>query len=125
VIAVVLLPSYGLFSLMLADSAKHIVHASVSAYLLSRRMGGLGQRRLLVTSGKTGLAALAMALVAAFITPVLSRWIGSAGLIGEILRVGVSGGLSIAVFLFSAALLNIEELNWLASLLRRRLNRGG
>lgn len=123
VIAVVLLPYYGLFSLMLADSAKHIVHASVSAYLLAQRIGGLGQQRLLVTSGKTGLSALLMAFVAAFITPVLSQWISAAGLVGEILLVGVSGGLSVVIFLLVATALKIEELRWLASLLKRRLGR--
>jgi putative peptidoglycan lipid II flippase len=123
VIAFVLLPTYGLFSLMLADSAKHIVHASISAYLLARRMGGFGQQRLLVTSVKTGLAALVMALIALLVTPVLSQRTNAAGLIGEIVLVGLSGGMSVLVFLLVATALKIEELHWLAGLLRKRLKR--
>jgi putative peptidoglycan lipid II flippase len=123
VIAVILLPNYGLYSLMLADSAKHIVHASVSAYLLARRMGGFGRQRLVVTTGKTGLAALGMAAVAALVTPILYRVTSGAGLAGELALVGLSSGLSVGVFLLAAAALKIEELGWLAGLVRRRLNK--
>jgi putative peptidoglycan lipid II flippase len=123
VIAIALLPYYGLFSLMLADSAKHIVHASVSAYLLARRMGGFGQQRFIVTAGKTGLAALAMAATAGVVTPALSCWLDVGNLLGEILLVALSGGLSVAVFLLLASALNIEELRWLAGLMKKRLKR--
>jgi putative peptidoglycan lipid II flippase len=123
VIAVVLLPSYGLFSLMLADSAKHIVHATLSAYLLARRLGGLGQQRLAVTTAKTGLAALAMAAGAALVTPVLGQWTHQYGLIGEILLVGMSGSFSVVVFLLLAGALRIEEVRWLGGLIRARLKR--
>jgi putative peptidoglycan lipid II flippase len=123
VIAIVLLPNYGLFSLMLADSAKHIVHALVSAYLLSRRMGGFGQQRLLLTIGKTGLAAVVMGVCAAFVTPTLAQWTRAYGLGGEIALVGLSGGLSAAVFVLMAVLLKIEELSWLVGMLRQRLGR--
>ena len=123
VIAVTLLPTYGLFSLMVADSAKHIVHASVSAYLLARRLGGLGQQRLVLTTAKTGLAALAMAAGAALITPLLGDWAHERGLLGEILLVGLSGGFSVVVFLLLASTLRIEEVRWLAGLIRARLKR--
>jgi putative peptidoglycan lipid II flippase len=123
VIAVALLPTYGLFSLMLADSAKHIVHASVSAYLLARRLGGFGQQRLAVTSAKTGLAAVLMAVVTALVTLLLGQWTHERGLMGEILLVGLSGGFSVAVFLLLAGALRIEEVRWLGGLIRARLKR--
>ncbi len=40
---------------MIADSLKHVTHASVSAVLLSRRMDGFGEQRLIQTFSKTGL----------------------------------------------------------------------
>jgi len=123
VIAVVLLPGYGLFSLMIADSAKHIVHSTVSAYLLMRRMEGFGGQRLFVTTAKTAAASLAMALVAALITAPLAAWTAPRGLMGEILLVSLTGGLSLAVFALLAAILRIEELRWLAGMMRRRLRR--
>src|SRR5690606_966586 len=73
VVAILLLPGIGLFSLMVADSAKHVVHASLSAFLLNRRVGGLGRQRLLLTFVKTGLAALIMGVVAHFVTGELLR----------------------------------------------------
>ncbi|MBC7810474.1 MAG: murein biosynthesis integral membrane protein MurJ [Burkholderiales bacterium] len=123
VIAVALLPRYGLFSLMIADSMKHIVHATVSAYFLRRRTGGLGQQRLFLTSTKTGIAALAMGVVAALVLPLLARVIGTDGLLSELSLVVISGGLSAAVFLVLAVLLKIDELRWLGGLMRRRLAR--
>jgi putative peptidoglycan lipid II flippase len=121
VVALALLPQYGLFSLMIADSTKHITHASVSAYLLRRRMDGLGQQRLLLTIGKTGLAALAMGVVARLTLPYFFRWFGTPGLVNELLMVGLSGGLSAAVFLSAAALLRIQELRWMGRMIRQRL----
>jgi putative peptidoglycan lipid II flippase len=121
VTAVTLFPRFGLFSLMIADSLKHTVHASVSGYLLVRHMKGLGGQRITLTIAKAGFASLAMGAAAALALPLLTRWIGTATLLHEILLVSASGGLSIAVFLLMAALLKLEELRWLGGLLARRL----
>ncbi len=123
VVAVTLLPTYGLFALMIADSVKHLTHASLSAYILGRRMHGFGDQRLLLTIGKASLAALVMGVAAASALPLLERLIGTHNLIHEALLVGVGGGLSLVIFLALAALLRLEELRWLASLLRQRLGR--
>ncbi|MCB9453003.1 MAG: hypothetical protein H6672_16325, partial [Anaerolineaceae bacterium] len=119
----VLFPRFGLFSLMIADSSKHIVHSAISALLLWRRMQGFGQQRLLVTVGKTGLAAAVMGLVAYLSLPILAARLGSGGLLQELLLVGISGGLSLLVFFGLAALLRIQELRWLAGLLKQRILR--
>lgn len=121
VTAIILFPRYGLFSLMIADSLKHVTHALVSAVLLSRRMNGFGEQRLLMTFAKTGLAAGVMGLAAAVVLPVLMTRIGTATLVREALLVGLTGGISVAVFLGMATLLKIEELRWIGSLLTRRL----
>jgi putative peptidoglycan lipid II flippase len=121
--AVVLFPRYGLFSLMIADSLKHMVHALVSAYLLSRRMNGLGKQRLLLTTGKAALAALAMGVVAALTTAQLLIWIGTGSLVREVIVVGVSGGSGILIYLLFATILRIEELRWLSAMILRRLGR--
>ncbi|MCA0458831.1 MAG: murein biosynthesis integral membrane protein MurJ [Chloroflexi bacterium] len=121
VTAIVLFPRFGLFSLMLADSLKHVTHALVSAVLLSRRMNGFGDQRLVQTVVKTGLAAGVMGLAAGLILPILTARIGTATLVREALLVGITGGISVAVFLGIAALLKIEELRWIGGLLARRL----
>jgi putative peptidoglycan lipid II flippase len=120
-IAVTLFPRFGLFSLMIADSAKHIIHALVSAYLLVRRLDGLGGQRLLATIGKTGLASLAMGLVAGLVTPPLTIFIGTNTVIREFLLVVATGGVSVIIFIIMASLLRVEELHWLGSILARRL----
>ncbi len=79
VVAVTLLPTYGLFALMIADSVKHLTHASLSAYILGRRMHGFGDQRLLLTIGKASLAALVMGIAAASALPLLERLIGTQG----------------------------------------------
>jgi putative peptidoglycan lipid II flippase len=122
-VAVLLFPRAGLFSLMIADSVKFVVHALVSAGLLRRRMGGFGDQRLLLTIGKGLLAAGAMGIAAWVITPLLAAWIGIDSLIREALLVLLAGGISAAVFLGIAALLRIDELRWLGAMLRRRLGR--
>src|SRR5262249_54739443 len=100
---------------------KHMTHASVSAYLLRRRMDGLGQQRLLLTIGKTGLAALTMGAAARLTLPYFLYWFGAPGLVNELLTVGLSGGLRVAVFLGGAALLRIKELGWMVGLIRKRV----
>jgi putative peptidoglycan lipid II flippase len=121
VVAVVLFPRFGLFSLMIADSLKHIIHALVSGYLLARRVNGLGSQRLLLSLGMAGLAALGMGVLATTLLPVLVSRIGTNGLLHETALVAVSGGLSVIAYLGLSFLLRIEELQWLWSLLRQRL----
>jgi len=119
--AVILFPRYGLFSLMIADSLKHVTHASVSAVLLSRRMKGFGEQRLVQTFCKATLASVAMGIAAALILPILMARIGTKTIVHEALLVGISGGVSVAVFFGMATVLKIEELRWIAGLLARRL----
>lgn len=123
VVAVALLGTYGLFSLMLADTIKHMIHAFVSGYLLLRQINGFGNQRLWLTFFKTGLATVVMGVVAAVTLPLFVQWIGTHGLLREAALVVLAGGLSGVVFLALALLLRIEELRWLLGLVRHRLGR--
>jgi putative peptidoglycan lipid II flippase len=123
-VALLLAPTYGLFSLMIADSVKHIVHATLSAYLLNRRVGGMGEQALLNTTLRTTIAVLVMGAAARAVLVVARDVIGSGSLLREVLLVLVSGGLSAAVFLGLALfVLNITEIRWLAAIVRRRIAR--
>lgn len=122
IVAVLLLfDSFSLFSLMIADSLKHIVHATISALLLRRKMAGFGDQRFLLTVFKTTVAAGVMALVGWYSLPFLTEWIGMNGTLRQTLLVLVSGGLSLLVFMGLALVLKIEELRWISQLIRRRL----
>jgi putative peptidoglycan lipid II flippase len=121
VVAIVLFPTAGLFSLMIADSVKHIVHALVSSYFLGRQIHGYGEQRVLLTLAKTGLAALVMGGAALLVLPVLQQRLGGDTLWQEGLVVAIGAALSGVVFLGMASLLRIEELRWLVQLLQQRL----
>jgi putative peptidoglycan lipid II flippase len=121
VAAILLFPRYGLFSLMIADSTKHVVHALTSAFLLRRRVGGFGNQRLLLTIGKAVFAAAVMGLSALMVIPVLENLVGTRTVVQEGIFVMIIGGFSLGIYLLAAVVLRIEELRWLVGLIRQRL----
>lgn len=123
VTAILLLDRFGLFSLMIADSVKHITHATVSAVLLSQRLEGYGEQRFASTLGKTAFAALIMAVVGYFALPILTSIIGTQGFIREALLVIAGGVICGGTFLAMAAILRLQELYWLSGLIKRKFVR--
>lgn len=123
--AITLHEQYGLFSLMIADSLKHVTHALVSAYLLHRRLHGLAGQRLVANFLKTSIAALVMSALAYLATQVLADSLAQLGMgtrfLGELAVVCVGLGIGGVVFLALAMLLNIDELRWLVGLIARKL----
>jgi putative peptidoglycan lipid II flippase len=123
VTAVLLLPVIGLFSLMVADSLKHISHALISAVLLQRRLNGLGKQRIFSTLAKAGFAAAAMGLLALVTEPLLESVVGMSSTLREAIVVAVAAGLGGAAYVGIATLLKVDELAWMAGMVRRRLGR--
>ena len=119
--ALLLFDSFGLYSLMIADSLKHFVHASISGFLLWRRLDGFGSQRMAITIIKTALASVIMAVAALATLPHLSAAFSSASIAHEALLVAVGALLYGSVFLFMARVLRLDELVWLWNLLRRRI----
>ena len=117
--ALALFEQQGLYSLMIADSVKHLTHALIAGVLLARRMGGFGAQRLGATAFKTLLAALAMAAAAQASLPALTALIGTAGILREALLVMAAAAVYGSLFLLLARLLKIEELRWLMTLLHK------
>jgi putative peptidoglycan lipid II flippase len=120
-VAITLFPRVGLFSLMIADSVKHLTHALVSAYLLARRMNGLGRQRLVLTFSKAGIAAVGMGIIVTLVMPTLTREVGTRGLVRETLLVAFSGAISVLTYLALALSLGLEELRWLWGLIWQRV----
>jgi putative peptidoglycan lipid II flippase len=123
VTVLLLFARFNLFSLMIADSVKHVVHATVSAFFLRRRLDGFGQQRLLLTAFKTLLASSVMGLVGWQTLPLLSNIIGMDNSLHQAALVLIATALCGTVFFALAALLRIEELYWLAGLVRKKLVR--
>jgi putative peptidoglycan lipid II flippase len=121
VIALLLIDRFGLFSLMIADTIKHIVHAGLAALLLGPAIGGFGGQKLASTVGKTALASLAMAGVGWLVLPVLAGLTGGGTLLREAALVLLSGAITGGVFLALAAALRIDEVGWIVGMLRARL----
>jgi putative peptidoglycan lipid II flippase len=123
VVAVVLLPQYSFFSLMIADSIKHVIHASVSAYLLWRTLKGLGGQRLLLTFAKVGVASAGLALVARVTLFTVGQTLYRPQWWFEAALVALCGGLAGLAYLGLAYALRIEELRWLMGMIRKKLGR--
>ena len=121
--AILLLPSLGLFSLMVADSLKHIVHAIISAIVLRRRIGGYGHQRIGITLLKTGLAVTIMGVFAVALDGWLEPIIGIDTFFHRLLIVGLVGLACGAIYFGAAVLLRIDELQWMLRLVRQRLGR--
>ncbi|MEQ8675832.1 MAG: murein biosynthesis integral membrane protein MurJ [Aggregatilineales bacterium] len=122
-VAIALFPRYGLYSLMIADSVKHVVHTLTSAYLLNRRVNGLGDRRLWLTLTKTLFAAIIMGGVAYVSLNNLDSVFDGGGLLNELLLVVACGGLSGLAFVVVASILKVEEWRWITNLVLSRLRR--
>jgi putative peptidoglycan lipid II flippase len=116
-----LLPAWGLFSLMIADSFKHFFHTLLSALFLGRQIGGMRGHGLYRILWRTLFASAVMGIVVyASLAGVMALFPAREGW-GEWLAVLVPGGLGIAVFLALAAILRLEEVHYLWTMLRRKL----
>ncbi|MBN1964688.1 MAG: murein biosynthesis integral membrane protein MurJ [Anaerolineae bacterium] len=122
-IALGLMPAYGLFSLMIADSVKHMLHAGISLWLLGRRIGGLGGQALPLTVLKAGAAAFLMGGLTLLAARGIAGLVPQEQFIGEVLLVLGAGGAGVLAYLLLAAALRIDELYWLLNMLRARLGR--
>jgi putative peptidoglycan lipid II flippase len=122
-VALVFRESLGLFSLMLADSIKQIVHAVVTGGLLARRLGGFRGTGLWTTLGKILAASAAMAVLAELSLRGVQMLPLPAGTWRQAVSVLLPGILGATLYLGLAMRLGISEVPLIASLLRQRLRR--
>lgn len=120
-VALLLFPTLGLFSLMIADSVKHCVHAAICGVILARRVKGLGRQRLWTTFARSGLASLLTGLVLWALLPPLTQRIGAAGTLPELLLTLLGMALFALTFALLARALRLQELRWLWSLATQRI----
>ncbi len=121
-VALGLMEDYGLFSLMIADSVKHVLHASIAAWLLRRRIGSRYYAGLAATCLKAGLASVVMGIVVYVVEQMLIGMVPG-GVTGEILLVVGTAVVGGAVFVVLALTLRLAELTWLLGLLKARFMR--
>lgn len=119
--AVFLLPYYSFFALMIADSMKHLVHASVSGYLLMRHIGGLRGQHIFQTLGRACLAAGIMGAVGFAIYEGLRPYFVGHTLLHELAIVVTAGVSSGALYFLLANWLGIHEVKLFFKQIRQRL----
>ncbi len=124
-VAVLLFPTLGLFSLMIADSVKHLVHAAICGVILARRVEGLSRQRLWTTFARSGLASLLTGLVVWLLLPTLMQQVGSGNLLAELLLLLLGGGAFALAFALLAWVLRLQELRWLSGLVAQRIRGDG
>ncbi len=121
-VALSLLGSLGLLSLMVADAVKHVVHTLLMLVVLRRQVGGVIGRPVVLSAAKSLLAATLTGLAA----------LGAAWLVGGLMSGGAEGGPlawlpvvlaggAAGVLVYTAAVfaLDISETRALPRLLRR------
>ena len=120
-VAGLLLRPLGLFSLMVADSVKQIVHALATGALLARRVGGFGRTSLWSTLGKILLASALMAGGTWAVLAGVQSLSLPANLLGHGLLALLPGLAGALVYFFLAARLRIAEVRLAVELIRKRL----
>jgi putative peptidoglycan lipid II flippase len=98
----------GFLGLVLADSVKQAAHATIMAVLLVRGVGRLHQQRVWRTFGLSALAAILMGAVIFGLVKLIEALVGG-GLLGELLTVGLAGGVGGMAYLAALRLLRVNE----------------
>jgi putative peptidoglycan lipid II flippase len=123
VIATLLLPSLGLFSLMAADSVKHLLHMVISWVILRRRTGKLSEHSIGRTLGISLAASLVMGAVALGALWGVRRLMPAESALVEVAAVVVPGIVGAGLYLALVSALGVEEfrLLWRATIHRRAI----
>ena len=120
-VALVLLPHIGLLSLMVADSIKHVLHMTISALILRRRIGRLAGQSVVRTLLASILAAAVMGGLALGLLNVIRDALPGTGLLAELAAVAGPGLAGAALYALLLALLRVDEVRLLWDTLRGRL----
>jgi putative peptidoglycan lipid II flippase len=119
-VAVALLRPMGLLSLMVADGVKHITHTIIMFFIMRRQIGSMSGYGILVTTGKSLLAAVIVGITAYFTAVLMAGLVDTATLAGKLLVVLVSGGCGLLVYIGLVFVLDLRDAKSLRSILPRR-----
>ena len=103
--------------------SSYTVGSALLLYLLSRRIGGLGGRRILAGVGRMLVAGLVMVGATLLVGRAVGAFVDP-GFLRDLLTVVVGVAVGAGTYLLAARLLRIEELALLLDVLRRRGARG-
>jgi putative peptidoglycan lipid II flippase len=109
--------------LAFGHAASYTVGSALLLWTLSRRIGGLGGRRILAAVARMLVAGLVMVGV----TVLVGRAVGAVvdpGFLRDLLTVAAGVTIGAGVYLLAARLLRVEEIGLLLDIVRRRGRRG-
>ncbi len=118
--AVILAPIIELYSLMVADAVKHIVHTIIMLWLLHRHLGGLAGHGVMKTLMKALVATAVTGTTAYLIAQQLISTFTLNGTGNKLIIVLGSGLAGVAVYLLFVFILDISEIKSLRQLLSRK-----
>lgn len=115
-----LITPFGLIGLMMANASKLVLHAAIMIWLLNKQLDGLRGHGVTGVAIRAFIAAVATGLVALGLYQALLLVIPSTTLVFRFILVAIPGLVGAAVYLLGARLLQIEELQTILNLVRRR-----
>jgi putative peptidoglycan lipid II flippase len=115
---------WGMFALVIANSAQWVWHALFMLLLLRRRIGWPRGQRLGATLLRATVAATAMGLAVWGAEGLLAQLVGTAGTLARLISVGGAIAVGAGIYLGLAMVLRLEEVRALWSAVARRLGRG-
>lgn len=119
----ILIGRLGHGGLALAYSLAGIFNMVLLLFLLRRRLGPMGGRRLALSAAKSLVAALLAASAAWTVAGRLEPQVLLLGKLGQVQQVGAALAVALGVFLLAAVALRMEETGQAWQLVRRRLGR--
>jgi putative peptidoglycan lipid II flippase len=124
-VALPLMKPLGMIGLVLADSAKHTVHALTMLVLLQRRVGNLRGHGVGATIFKVVLASIVMGVLTywtvAWLQEVAANFVGVGRLWGELVVVGGAGLTGLIAYGILVTLMDVEEAKLIQEMVRTRL----
>ena len=118
--AVLLIGPLGLYSLMVADAVKHIVHTLIMSWLLNRSLNGLRGYGIATSAVKSFGAALVTGLTALGVMALLLPIFPLDSLLNRVIVVLLGGLAGVAGYTVMVFVLDIKIAKSLPGLLRRR-----
>lgn len=125
VTAVLLLEPLGLYSLMIADAVKHIVHTFIMLWFLQRQIGGLHGYGIINIAIKAGVAALVTGVLAYATVQLTLLFITDDGFGGKLIIVALGSMAGLAAYITIVLMLNIPEAHSIKNLILNTLKRRG
>jgi putative peptidoglycan lipid II flippase len=114
---------FGVRGLAAGHAIAYIFGVTLQARALSRRIGGLDLGRIWDSMSKILIAAGAMGIVVWGASVIAERGLRPAGVVEELIALGIPIGLGLAIYLGLAHRLGIQELEYARGVVGRRLRR--